>query len=60
VVSLQAVAPHNRRKQAFSQLIPETANCAGIAQVYAMDATRDLTPDECQRYFQSATCQPVP
>jgi hypothetical protein len=22
--------------------------------------TRDLTPDECQRYFQAKTCPPLP
>ena len=48
-----------------------TAGADGIAQVYAMDiddllklarsrVTRDLTPDECLRYFQSKTCPPLP
>jgi len=40
-------------------------------QIYAMDihdllklarsrVTRNLTPDECQRYFQSEKCPPLP
>ena len=43
----------------------------GTVQVYAMDVydllklarsrvTRNLTPDECIRYFQSKTCPPLP
>lgn len=43
----------------------------GTVQVYAMDihdllklarsrVTRDLTPDECKRYFQSEKCPPLP
>ena len=43
----------------------------GIVQIYAMDihdllnlarsrVTRDLTPDECLRYFQSKSCPPLP
>jgi WD40 repeat protein len=47
------------------------AGSDGVVQVYAMDihdllklarsrVTRDLTPDECLRYFQSKTCPPLP
>jgi WD40 repeat protein len=40
----------------------------GIVQVYTLDIgelldlarTRALTPDECQRYFQSQACPPLP
>jgi hypothetical protein len=43
----------------------------GTVQVYAIDvrellnlarrrATRTLSADECQRYFQSETCPPLP
>ena len=43
----------------------------GTSQIYAMDphlllalarsrVTRDLTPDECKRYFQSEKCPPLP
>jgi WD40 repeat protein len=43
----------------------------GIVQVYTLDigelldlartrVTRTLTPDECQRYFQSPACPPLP
>jgi WD40 repeat protein len=48
-----------------------TASVDGTVQVYAMDihdllelarsrVTRDLTPDECKRYFQSEKCPPLP
>ena len=43
----------------------------GTVQIYAIDiqqllnlarsrVTRDLTPDECKRYFQTETCPPLP
>jgi len=43
----------------------------GRVQIYAMDTlmlldlarsrtTRNLTPDECKRYFQSEKCPPLP
>jgi hypothetical protein len=48
-----------------------TAGEDGTVQVYVMDihdllklarsrVTRDLTPDECKRYFQSEKCPPLP
>jgi WD40 repeat protein len=48
-----------------------TASEDGTVQVYAIDihellklarsrVTRDLTPEECKRYFQSETCPPLP
>jgi WD40 repeat protein len=48
-----------------------TASHDGTVQVYAIDirellnlarsrVTRDLTPDECKRYFQSEKCPPLP
>ncbi len=48
-----------------------TAGGDGSVQVYAMDihdllklahtrVTRDLTPDECLRYFRSKKCPPLP
>ena len=48
-----------------------TANADGTVQVYALDlrellnlarsrVTRTFTADECQRYFQSGTCPPLP
>jgi len=48
-----------------------TASDDGTVQVYALDihelldlarsrVTRDLTPDECLRYFQSEKCPPLP
>ena len=48
-----------------------TASGDGTVQVYALDLrellnlgrsriTRRLTAEECQRYFQSATCPPLP
>ena len=48
-----------------------TANADGTVQVYALDirellnlarsrVTRNFTPDECKRYFQSETCPPLP
>jgi WD40 repeat protein len=48
-----------------------TASRDGTVQVYALDprellnlarsrVTRDFTSEECQRYFQSATCPPLP
>lgn len=48
-----------------------TASGDGTVQIYAMDihdllklarsrVTRDLTPDECLRYFQSTSCPPLP
>lgn len=48
-----------------------TGSDDGTVQVYAMDindllklarsrVTRDLTPDECKRYFQSEKCPPLP
>jgi hypothetical protein len=48
-----------------------SADADGIVQVYAIDIddllklahsriTRDLTPEECQRYFQSKKCPPLP
>jgi WD40 repeat protein len=48
-----------------------TAGKDGTVQVYAIDIlellnlarsrlTRDLTPDECKRYFQSGKCPPLP
>jgi hypothetical protein len=47
------------------------ANEDGTVQVYAFDlsellnlarsrATRNFTAEECQRYFQSETCPPLP
>ena len=48
-----------------------TASEDKTVQVYAIDirellnlarsrVTRDFTPDECQRYFQSEKCPPLP
>ncbi len=48
-----------------------TASADGTVQVYAIDihellnlarsrVTRNFTPEECQRYFQSQTCPPLP
>ena len=48
-----------------------TASDDETVQIYAMDihdllklarsrVTRDLTPDECLRYFQSEKCPPLP
>ena len=48
-----------------------TASADGTVQVYAIDiqrllnlarsrVTRDLTPDECVRYFQTEKCPPLP
>ena len=48
-----------------------TASEDGTVQVYAIDiqlllklarsrVTRNFTPEECQRYFQSNTCPPLP
>ena len=48
-----------------------TARANGSVMIYALDirellgvarqrVTRNLTPDECKRYFQSETCPPLP
>ena len=48
-----------------------TASQDGTVQVYAIDihellnlarsrVTRDFTPEECKRYFQSEKCPPLP
>lgn len=48
-----------------------TASRDGTVQIYVIDprellnlahsrVTRNFTPDDCQRYFQSATCPPLP
>jgi WD40 repeat protein len=48
-----------------------TASSDGTVRIYAMDVrllldlarkrvTRDLTPDECKRYFQAERCPPLP
>ena len=48
-----------------------TASADGTVQVYAIDirellnlarsrVTRDLTPEECNRYFQTEKCPPLP
>jgi WD40 repeat protein len=48
-----------------------TASADGTVQIYAMDirellalarkrVTRNLTPEECKRYFQSEKCPPLP
>ena len=63
VVSSVAWSPDGKRLA--------TASSDGTVQIYAMDirelldlarsrVTRNLTPDECQRYFQSNTCPPLP
>jgi WD40 repeat protein len=48
-----------------------TANTDGTVQIYLLDISellklarsrtnRSLTPDECERYFQTTTCPPMP
>ena len=62
-VSGVAFSPDGKRLAATSQ--------DGAVQVYALDlrellnlarsrVTRTLTAEECQRYFQSTTCPPLP
>ena len=63
VVWLVAYSPDGKRLA--------TASADGTSQVYTVDlrellklgrsrVTRDLTPDECERYLQTEKCPPLP